>query len=61
MMVLHVEAPQQILYVLHKYEASAKRDINAKVIEYKRVERFDAEIKTKLGDADIWLAVRKKE
>ena len=61
MMVLHIEAPQQILYVLHKYETSAKRDVNAKVIEYKKVERFDAEIKTKLGDADIWLAVRKKE
>ena len=38
-----------------------KRDVNAKVIEYKRVAHFNAELTTKLEGQDVWLAVRKKE
>ena len=59
--VLHVDVPEELSFVLRKNEAFAKREVNAKVIEFKRVERFDAEIASKLGDFNVWLAVRKNK
>lgn len=59
--VLHVDVPEELSFVLRKNEAFAKREVNAKVIEFKRVERFDAEITSKLGDFNVWLAVRRNK
>ena len=59
--VLHAEVPESIAFVLRKNEAFVKREVNAKVIELKRVEHFNAELKTKLDGQDIWIAVRRKD
>ena len=57
--VLHVDGPEELHFIMRKNEAFAKREVNAKAIELKRTTQFDAELATKLGEYDIWLAVRK--
>lgn len=57
--VLMVEAPAELNYVFNKFEAVLKKEIGAKIIEYKHSEKFMAEIKTKLDEWDLWIGVRK--
>lgn len=59
--VLHAALSPELTHVLQANEDQMKRDVNAKVIEYKRVTHFNAELTTKLEGQEVWLAVRKKE
>ena len=45
--------------VLEKQEALFKKEIGASVIQWKRADKFDAELVTKVEGQEIWLAVRK--
>ena len=45
--------------VLAKNEAVLKKEIGARAIEWKRTDKFDAELSTKFEGEEIWLAVRK--
>ena len=40
-------------------EAKIKMEVGAKGIEYKKSEKFDAEIATKFDGAEAWLGLRK--
>lgn len=55
--VLSIEAPEEIKYVLEKNEKLLKREINAKNISYKRTQKFKIELETKLENWQIWLAI----
>lgn len=59
--VLHIECPEELSLVLRNNESFTKREVNAKAIEFKRVEHSDAELKTKLGEHEIWIAVRRNK
>ena len=46
--------------ILHQNsEAKIKMEVGAKGIEYKKSEKFDAEIATKFDGAEAWLGLRK--
>lgn len=57
--ILMVEPPAELNYVIQKNEKVLKREVNAKTIEYKRSAKFDAELETKLDEWPIWLGLRK--
>jgi len=57
--VLMVELPQELDYLFHKNEKFIKREVNAKIIEYRRSTKFDIELETELDKWPIWLALRK--
>jgi len=56
---LFVEAPEMFRGILSRNEKLLKKEVGAKLVEYKKSAKFNAEISTKLEDSDIWLAVRK--
>ena len=56
---LFVEAPEELRYVFQKNEKFFKKEINARVIFYKRSPKFNIELETKLNDWAIWLAIQK--
>ncbi len=57
--VLHAVLPAERSAFVHANMEFMKREVGAKAVELKRVERFDAELATKLDGHDIWLAVRR--
>lgn len=56
---LFVEAGEELASVLERNAASFKKDIGAKTVEFKRTDRFKAELATKVDGMDVWLALRK--
>lgn len=59
--VLHIDGPEELHFIVRNNEAFAKREVNAKAIELKRTTQCNAELTTKLGEYDIWIAVRKNK
>lgn len=59
LIVLMVEMPKQIAEVIGKHEAFLKQETNVKEIQYRKSQKFDAEIESKIGGASFWLGVRK--
>ncbi len=57
--VLTVELPEELRLVLQKNEKPFKREINAKSIEYRRSDKFETELETKLGEWPVWIGLRK--
>jgi isoleucyl-tRNA synthetase len=57
--VLMAQSPEIIANFIKKNEAFFRKEVNAKMIEYKKSAKFGAEIETKFGEENIWLAVRK--
>ncbi len=58
LMALFVDA-KSARPVLAKNEAILKKETGARAIEWKRTDKFNAELSTKFEGEDIWLAVRK--
>ena len=58
-MELFIEAPAEIETLLRNFEKMLKKEIGAESIEFKKTEKFDAEIQTKFKNQSIWLAVKK--
>ncbi len=56
--ILLVEAPEELNYVLNKFEELLKKEVGAKIIDYKRSEKFVAELKTKFDGQDLWIGLR---
>ncbi|TSC89743.1 MAG: isoleucyl-tRNA synthetase [Parcubacteria group bacterium Gr01-1014_3] len=56
---LMLEVPPEVREAIEESEAEFKKDISAKTIDFKRSDKFDAEITTKLNGVDIWIGVRK--
>ena len=57
--VLMVAAADDVRTVLAKQEPTLKSDVGAKLVEYKKSEKFDVEEMTQLNGIDIWIGVRK--
>ena len=56
---LMIEAPKELVSIIEKNLPKLKKEVNAKNVELKKSDKFDAEIDAKLEDWQIWLAVRK--
>ena len=54
-----IDVPIGLRDIVIKNEIVFKKEIGAKQIEYKKSEKFDAEINTKIDNQAIWLGVRK--
>ncbi len=57
--MLAAELPDSTRAVVEKNLALIKKEASLTVVEFKRVEKFDAEIKTDFDGQAIWLALRK--
>ncbi len=57
--VLMIEAPAELKTILEKSVEFLKKEVNAKEIELRHSDKFDAESSTKMDDWQIWLGVRK--
>ena len=57
--IFMAEGPEELSAILTKNENFIKNEINAREIDLKHSDKFDAELKTKINDWPIWLGVRK--
>ncbi len=57
--VLMLDLPAEARRAVEKNEASLKTDVGAKVIEYRRSDKFTAESATKLEEQETWIGLRK--
>jgi isoleucyl-tRNA synthetase len=55
------ELPEELKFVLQKNEKSFKKEVNARIIEHGRSEKFQAELETKMEEWPVWLALRRVE
>lgn len=56
--VLFLELPKEIASTVLKNEEFIKKEIGAEELNYKKTDKFEAEIATELGGAKIWLALK---
>ena len=56
---LWLEAPKEIESAINKYLNDFKEKIGAKNIEFRRTEKFDAELETKIDNKKIWIEIKK--
>ena len=56
---VYLDVPVELIAVISKHLNQLKKDVKAKNIEFKRPTSFDAELKSKLENFDVWLAVKK--
>jgi isoleucyl-tRNA synthetase len=56
---IFAELPAELREVVKKYEATLKKEVNAVEIDYKRADKFDVEIDSKLDEWKVWVALRK--
>ncbi|MBI5220348.1 MAG: class I tRNA ligase family protein [Candidatus Liptonbacteria bacterium] len=56
---LWTELPAGLRAVVMENEAVLKRETGLKRIEYRKTTKFDAEISSRLEEADVWLAIRR--
>jgi isoleucyl-tRNA synthetase len=59
-MVLMLEFPLALRDTIQKNEKMLMASVFAHSIEYKKSEKIDAEAETKIGEASVWLGIRKK-
>ncbi|MEK7630020.1 MAG: class I tRNA ligase family protein [Patescibacteria group bacterium] len=59
--ILSAELPEELSHVFKKNEDFLKKEVNAVILEYRRSNKFDIEIDTKLDEWSFWLALRKKK
>jgi len=57
--VAMMDLPEDAKGIVSRNEASLKKDIGAKAIEYKRSDKFQAEEVTKFEGREIWIALKK--
>ncbi len=56
---LYVVADSNLIAMMQHHEASLCKDVGAKRIVYSRVEKFDAEIETKVDTYAVWIGIKK--
>jgi isoleucyl-tRNA synthetase len=56
---LWLEAPKEIESAINKYLDDFKEKIGAKNIEFRRADKFDAGIETKIDSFNVWLGIKK--
>ncbi len=56
---LWLEAPKEIESAVNEYLKDFKKKVGAKTIEFRRSEKFGAELETKIENEKIWLGIKK--
>ena len=56
---LMVEAPKELCGIWERNAVLLKKEVGAKSVEFKKSEKFDAELNSKLDGQPIWIGVRK--
>ena len=56
---LWLEGPKEIEFTLNKYLKDFKEKIGAENIEFRRTDKFDAEIETQIDSQKIWIGINK--
>jgi isoleucyl-tRNA synthetase len=59
MVAVMLQLPAEAQGAIEKREAAFKNDIGAKIVEYKRSDKFDAEEETKIDGQAVWIGLRK--
>ncbi len=56
---LMVEASKTLMKVLEAHKKNFMKTVGARSIDFKRMNKFDAEVSTKIDSDSVWLALRK--
>jgi len=56
---LYLEAPAEVVAAAQANLEKFKKDIKAGAVEFRKADKFDAELKTKIGEWEIWLGLKK--
>ena len=56
---LMMELPAELLGIIRKHADELKKSVNLKSVEFKKSDKFDAELNTKIEGLPIWLGARK--
>jgi isoleucyl-tRNA synthetase len=56
---LMLDLPEDIRAAVAKYEKNIKLDVGAKLIEYKKSDKFDVEEASAVNGQDVWIGLRK--
>lgn len=56
---LYIEAPQELELAVNENIASLKKETGSKNIEFKKTNKFDAEISTKFESREMWVGIKK--
>lgn len=56
---LMMELPAELLDIVQKRADELKKSVNLKSVEFKKSDKFDAELNTKIENLPIWLGARK--
>ncbi|PIR44256.1 hypothetical protein COV23_00775 [Candidatus Wolfebacteria bacterium CG10_big_fil_rev_8_21_14_0_10_31_9] len=57
--ILNIECEKEVQELIIRYTKELIKAVGAKSIEFKRVEKFGAEIETKIDNMPIWLCIKK--
>ncbi len=57
--IVSLELPADLMAIVDKRSAQLKKDVHAKSIEFKKAQKFDAELSSKIEVWPVWVAVRK--
>ncbi|MEK9186071.1 MAG: class I tRNA ligase family protein, partial [Patescibacteria group bacterium] len=57
--LFYLEAPKELIEIVEAGAAQFKKDIKAKTIIFKKAQKFDAELKTKIENWEVWVGVKK--
>lgn len=56
---LYLELPKDLKEVVEKHLAGLKKQVNLKSVEFKKSDKFDAELKYKIEDVGVWIGLKK--
>jgi isoleucyl-tRNA synthetase len=56
---LMLDFPKDLALILERSSDQLKKEVGAKSVEFKKSDKFDAELNTKLDGQPIWVGVRK--
>ncbi|TSC82235.1 MAG: hypothetical protein G01um101419_653 [Parcubacteria group bacterium Gr01-1014_19] len=57
--IVSLELPADLMAIVDKRSAQLKKDVHAKSIEFKKAQKFDVELSSKIEQWPVWVAVRK--
>jgi len=57
--IVMLELPEGLSGIIQRSEKFLKKEVGAKEIKYQRLEKFGAEVETKIGEEKVWMGIRK--
>lgn len=57
--ILMLELPQAVREAIQKNKTAFKKDVGAKIVEYKKSDKFKADESAKVEESGVWLGLRK--